>query len=91
MKAILSMIASAAVAVAIAESTTYNDLGDYAGQTESTSDGFWDTTARAAIAVERTASANTASGFDSRTRTSDESDATINVRRRPFGLVFSIR
>ena len=91
MKTFFAMAVAVVAVAALAESTTYNDLGDYAGQTESTSDGFWDTTARAAIAVERTASANTASGFDSRTRTSDESDAAINVRRRPFGLVFSIR
>ena len=47
--------------------------------------------ARSAIAVERTSSANAASGFDSRTRTSDESDAAINVRRRPFGLALRVR
>ena len=91
MKTFFAMAVAVVAVVVLAESTTYNDLGTMAGQTEATSGGFWDTTARSAIAVERTASANAASGFDSRTRTSDESDAAINVRRRPFGLVFSIR
>ena len=77
--------------VVLASSATYNDLGELAGQTEATSGGFWDTTERSAIVIERTASVSSASGFDSRTSTSDESNTAISVRRTPKGMMLSFR
>ncbi len=90
-KVFFVFIVCATAAVVSASSATYNDLGELAGQTESTSGGFWDTTGRSAIVIERTASASNASGFDSRTRTSDESDTAISVRRMPKGMMLSFR
>ena len=87
MKRLITFVILVAAAVALAETVSYNDLGDFAGQTEATSGGFWDTTGRGGIAVERTASEVGASGFDSRTRAVDVSDAAIDVTRTPFGLM----
>lgn len=90
-KMFFAFIVCATTAVVVASSATYNDLGDLAGQTEATSGGFWDTTERSAIAIERTASVSSASGFDSRTKISSESNAAISVRRTPKGMTLSFR
>lgn len=91
MKKMIAFAAIAVATVALAGTVSYNDLGDLAGQTESTSGGFWDTTGRSAISIERTASSSNASGFDSRTRTVDESESAIEITRTPFGLMLIYR
>ena len=90
MKKMISVAALAAATVVWAEAASYNDLGGLAGQTGATSDGFWDTTGRSAISIERTASSSNASGFDSFTCTFDESDSAINVVRTRFGMLLIV-
>ena len=83
MKKVLSLAMSLAAGALLATTVTYNDLGEFAGQ----SNDFWDTTAHASFTYDK--AAGNVTGFDVKLAGSTASATVTPVDTRQYTVMYS--